>query len=171
MFIVDLSVENWVGNKDEGNYSGDRSRLGCRNPVSQRIDSNFIWRSARNRVSCFNLNAYNEGCIIENPTWQQTEAAIDELDGKTRTLVTLGIDEDTYMSIGGGEGGKYIVTVTFDNIEFYNLVDRARSSATEKQVVGGQLGTYPATICVSLQTALLAAKTFAESGKLEGTIA
>jgi len=128
MFIADLSVENWVGNKDEGR-------------------------------------------IIENPTWQQIEAAIDELDGKTRTLVTMGIDEDTYMSIGGGEGGKYIVTVTFDNIEFYNLVDRARSSGTEKQVVGGQLGMYPATICVGLQTALLAAKTFAELGKLEGTIA
>jgi len=28
--------------KNISNYSGVRSRLGCRNPVSQRIDSNFI---------------------------------------------------------------------------------------------------------------------------------
>ncbi|MBC6479708.1 MAG: hypothetical protein GDA56_19925 [Hormoscilla sp. GM7CHS1pb] len=127
MFVLDLSVEKWVGPLDEGH-------------------------------------------LIENPTWQQIESAICELDGKTKTLVTLGADEETYMTIGGGEGGKYIVSVTFDNIDFYNSVDRSLGSKMEKLVVGGQLGNYPAKISVDLQTALLAAQTFARSGELEESV-
>lgn len=127
MFVLDLSVEKWVGNKDEGH-------------------------------------------LIENPTWEQIEAAICELDGQTRTLVTLGADEETYMTVGGGEGGKYIVSVTFDNIEFYSSVDRSLGLQVETLVVGGQLGDYPAKALADLQIALLAAKTFASSGKLEESV-
>jgi len=127
MFVLDLTVDQWVGNKNEGNF-------------------------------------------IENPTWEQIESAICELDGQTKTLVTLGADEETYMTIGGGEGDRYIVNVTFDNIKFYNLVDRAQRSQIEKLVVGGQLGDYPASICADLKTVLLAAKTFTISGFLEESV-
>jgi hypothetical protein len=124
MFVIDLSVEKWVGNRNEDEF-------------------------------------------IENPDWNQIEAAIRELDGKSKTLVTLGVDDETYMTIGGGESGKYIVSVTFDNISFHNLVDLSKSDGTEKLVVGGQEGIYPAKICVDLLPCLLAARTFAESGKLD----
>lgn len=127
MFALNLSVENWIGNRDEG-------------------------------------------CLIDNPTWQQIEKAICELDGKTKTLITLGIDDETYMSIGGGSSGKYIVNVTFDNISFHNLIDLSKTQTIEKLVVGGQEGNYSTQICVDLQMALLAAKTFAESGQLEPSL-
>lgn len=127
MFGSDLTIENWVGNKDEG-------------------------------------------CLIENPSWIEIEQAIRELNGKSQTLVTLGADDETYMTIGGGEAGKYIVNVTFDNISFTNLVDLSKPEKLEKLVVGGQEGNYPAKICVNLQTVLLAAKTFAELGKLEPSV-
>ncbi len=127
MFVLDLSAEKWVGNK-------------------------------------------NESSFIENPTWQQIEAAICELDGKTQTLVTLGADEDTYMSIGGGETGKYIVNVTFDNMTFYSLADRSQPEQIEELVIGGQLGNYPAKLCVDLPTTLLVARVFARSGELEGSV-
>jgi hypothetical protein len=142
MFVSDLSVEKWVGNKDEGSF-------------------------------------------IENPTWQQIESAICQLNGTTQTLVTLGADEETYMSIGGGQAGKYIVNVTLDGMTFLNLVlargagniavaklawpsdvDRSNSDL-EQLVVGGQLGNYPAKMLTNLETALLAAKTFALTGELE----
>lgn len=109
----------------------------------------------------------NEGEFIENPDWNQIEAAIRELDGKSKTLVTLGVDDETYMTIGGGESGKYIVSVTFDNISFHNLVDLSKPDGTEKLVVGGQEGIYSAKMCVDLLPCLLAARTFAESGKLD----
>lgn len=109
----------------------------------------------------------DEGKLIENPTWIQIEQAIRELDGKTKTLVTLGADDECYMSIGGGESGKYLVNVTFDNLGFHNLVDPSKPDATEKLVVGGQKGNYSAKMCVNLEMAILAAQTFTTSGKLE----
>ncbi|GET40251.1 Imm1 family immunity protein [Microseira wollei] len=124
MFVSDMTVENWIGNKDEGS-------------------------------------------LIDNPNWHQIETAIRELDGKTKTLVTLGTDDETYMSIGGGQSGKYVVTVTFDNIKFYTLVDLSKSDEIQALVVGGQESEYPAKMCVDLLRCLLAARTFTESGKLD----
>ncbi len=127
MCVVDLSVEKWVGNR-------------------------------------------NEGELIENPDWSQIEIAIRELDSKSRTLVALGVDDETYMTIGGGESRKYVVSVTFDNISFHNLLDLSKADGTEKLVVGGQEGIYPANMCVDLLRCLLAARTFAESGKLDSLL-
>lgn len=118
MIISNLSLENWNGNRDEGE-------------------------------------------IIENPTWTEIESAIRDLNGKIKTLVTLGADDKTYMTIGGGESEKYIVNVTFDNISFTNLVDLSKSEKIEKLVVGGQEVNYAAKLCVDLQTVLLSAKKFA----------
>ncbi|WP_373536254.1 Imm1 family immunity protein [Microcoleus sp.] len=120
-----------------------------------------------------NLSAENwvgnqdEGNLIENPTWSQIKQAIRELDGKSKTLVTFGADDECYMSIGGGELGKYIVNITFDNVSFHNLVVPSKPDAIEKLVVGGQEGNYSAKMCVNLETALLAAQTFTVSGQLQ----
>jgi hypothetical protein len=120
-----------------------------------------------------NLSAENwvgnqdEGDLIESPTWSQIEQAIRELNGTTKTLVTLGVHDECYMSIGGGESGKYIVNVTFDNVSFHNLVDPSKPDAIEKLVIGGQEGNYSARMCVNLETALLAAQTFTVSGQLQ----
>ncbi|KAB8316345.1 hypothetical protein SD81_024375 [Tolypothrix campylonemoides VB511288] len=124
MFVSDLSVEKWNGNR-------------------------------------------NEGDLIENPNWSQIETAMRQLDGKSKTLVTLGADDETYMSIGGGNLGKYVVTATFDNLNFHILVDLSKPDETEKLVVGGQEGIYPAKMCVDLLRCLLAARTFTESGELD----
>lgn len=112
----------------------------------------------------------DEGTLLENPTWQQIESAICELNGHTQTLVTLGADEETYMSIGGGAAGKYIVNTTFDGMTFYNLVDRSQPEKIEQLAIGGQLGNYSAKLCLDLQTALLVAKTFGQFGVLEESV-
>jgi hypothetical protein len=82
----------------------------------------------------------------------------------------LGADEESYMSIGGGEAGKYIVNVTFDGMTFYNLVDRSRTEKVESLVVGGQMGNYSAKLCADLQTVLLVARNFAGTGELEASV-
>lgn len=104
--------------------------------------------------------------LINEPNSRQIEAAIRKLDGTNHTLVTLGADEETYMSIGGG-AGKYVVTVTFNNLDFYILVDLSRSNDIEKLVIGGQRGNYPAKQCIDLLRCLLAARTFALEGKVD----
>ncbi|HEY9801741.1 MAG TPA: Imm1 family immunity protein [Leptolyngbyaceae cyanobacterium] len=64
----------------------------------------------------------NEDMVIENPNWQQIKTAICELDGNSKTLVSLEADEQSYMMIGGGNDGQYIVTATLDNETFYSLL-------------------------------------------------
>lgn len=64
----------------------------------------------------------NEETIIENPNWQQIKTAICELDGKVKTLVSLEADDQSYMMIGGGNDGQYLVTATLDNEIFYSLL-------------------------------------------------
>ncbi|MEQ8969150.1 MAG: Imm1 family immunity protein [Coleofasciculus sp. C1-SOL-03] len=112
----------------------------------------------------------NQGDFIEKPNWSQIEAAIRQLNGKNQTLVTLAADDETYMTIGGGSAGKYVVSVTFDNLDFYNLVDLSKPEATEKLVIGGQEGLYSAKMSVDLLRCLLAARTFSESGKLDSLL-
>jgi hypothetical protein len=123
MFVVDMTIEKWVGNQ-------------------------------------------NEADLIEKPNWNQIETAIRELDAENKTLVTLGRNEDTYMSIGGGDN-KYIVTATSDNFNFYSLIDPSKSEQVETLVVGGQKGSYPANKYVDLLRCLLAVRTFTELGKLD----
>ena len=103
----------------------------------------------------------------ERAAYRQIEKGIRELKGTSKTFVTLGADDGCYMSIGGGESGKYIVNITFDNVSFHNLVDPSKPDAREKLAVGGQEGNYSARMCVNLETALLAAQTFTVSGELQ----
>lgn len=112
----------------------------------------------------------NKGLLQESQNWEDIETAIKDLDGRRKTLVTLETDGETHMAIGG-QTGKYVVYVTFDNENFYNLVDLSKSNAPDEfLVVGGQEGIYPAKLCVDLNTVLQAAKTFALLGKLEKSV-
>jgi hypothetical protein len=77
------------------------------------------------------ISSRNQSISIESPNWMQIEAAIRELDGKRKTLVTLAANDETHMTIGGGESGKYVISVTFNNINFHNLVDLL-TSCTKK---------------------------------------
>ena len=105
--------------------------------------------------------------LDERSAYRQIEKGIRELDGKSKILVTLGADDERYMSIGGGGSGKYIVNITFDKVSFHNLVAPSKPDAIEKLVVGEQEGNYSARMCVNLETALLAAQTFTVSGQLQ----
>ena len=112
----------------------------------------------------------NQGELIKDPNWIQIEAAIRELDGKSKTLVTLKSDDETYINIGGGKSGKYVVTATFNNTKFYVLVDLSKSDEIETLVVDGQEENYAAKMCVDLLHCLVAARTFTESGKLDSLL-
>lgn len=114
------------------------------------------------------IDNFNQEELIESPTWNKIETAIKQLNGKNKTLVTIGADDETYMSIGGGAKEKYVVTVTFDNQNFFTLVDLLKpEDRIEKLVIGGQEGNYSAKMCVDLLRCLLAARTFTLEGKLD----
>lgn len=86
-----------------------------------------------------------------------------------RQLVTLETNGETHMAVGGGRD-KYVVYLTFDNETFYSFVEPSKPDTEESLNVGGQIGVYPARFCVEISTALKAAKTFAEVGKMDRSI-
>ena len=101
-----------------------------------------------------------------NPSWADIETAIRSLDGNRSTLMTLGIgDPVPHMAIGGGQDGRYIVYATSDNMVFYNLINPEAASGKYKLKVGGQSANYDARMCIGLEEALKAGKTFAETGE------
>lgn len=116
------------------------------------------------------ITGKDNGKEIENPTWEDIEKMILNLDGYIRTLVTFGnYDEGYYMAIGGGKYGKYIAYASYDDGEkIYNLVSQASSEKEWAElVVGGQRGNFPERNCVSQDMVLSAAKEFFETQKLD----
>lgn len=102
--------------------------------------------------------------------WLEIANAIGELDGKSKTLVTLETDDETHLAIGGGSG-KYVVYLTFDNETFFYLVDSSQPDREETLIVGGQEGLYKAKLCIKdLNIVLKAAETFAKYGKIEPSL-
>jgi hypothetical protein len=111
----------------------------------------------------------NKGSVQPVREWRQIEAAIGQLDGCHKTLVTLETEGETHMSVGGGKG-KYVVYLTFDNEQFHYIIEPSKSEAEENLIVGGQEGTYPTQLCVGREAALKAAKAFAERGAMEQSV-
>ena len=103
----------------------------------------------------------------ERAAYRQIKQGIRELNGTSKTFVTLGADDECYMSIGDGESGKYMVNITGDKVSFHNLVVPSKPDAIENLVVGEQEGNYSGRMCVNLETALWAAQKFTVSGQLQ----
>ena len=108
--------------------------------------------------------------VIERPSIRQVEAAIRQLDGQRRTMVVLEGKGDSHLTVGGGKD-RFVVYATEDNQSFSTLLDPSRSeNEVEMLVAGGQLGDYPSNVCVSLELALQAARTYAQHGHLDTSL-
>jgi len=81
------------------------------------------------------------------------DSALNRLDGRRHTLLTIvGEREDAHLAIGGG-AGQYVVYVTPDNDEFWNVVSEREDDEVVLLVAGGQEGDYPARQVVDRETA------------------
>ena len=108
----------------------------------------------------------NKGSVQVAKNWQQIQEAIEQLDGRRRTLVTLETGGEAHMAIGGG-ATQYFIYLTFDNEEFYYVVNLTGLDVEERLIVGGQEGIYPSKFCVGKDIAMKVAKTFAELGVMD----
>lgn len=73
---------------------------------------------------------------VEAPFWNDVKQAIERLDAKTFTIVTIQGPGEQHLAVGGGVG-RYVVYATFDNCEFWNLVAATESDSTVLLNVGG----------------------------------
>lgn len=104
-----------------------------------------------------------------DPTWSEVEKGIRALNNGDVNDVYLYADaenDEEFLGIGGGDG-RYVVTGAFEET-FPTVVDPGRSGGEESLVVGGQEGSYPSRMIVSLDVALRAARSYYESGKFGG---
>jgi Immunity protein Imm1 len=112
-----------------------------------------------------------EDRVVENPTWADVERAIRSLNGKTRTALNLFHDERSPdMVIGGGRRRLYHVMVGRRGVGPINLVNPSAKDDEIEMLIGGYGTDFPMWALVDLPTALVAAKTFWDQGKLDESL-
>ncbi|HEY4243555.1 MAG TPA: Imm1 family immunity protein [Kofleriaceae bacterium] len=111
----------------------------------------------------------NDCWRVDSPSWDDVDAAIGRLDGKSYTIVTLQGPGEQHLTVGGGDG-QYVVYGTFDNNEFWNLLNPKDEGGTALLNAGGQEGDYPARQIVDRENARAAARTFLEKLQLEPSL-
>lgn len=132
----------------------------------------------------------------DTPGEAEVEAAIQRLDGRRWTVVTLEASDERYMGIGGGSDGRYLVFVagpaqpetdlasaageaetdadeTDEDTVYVLLAPNAEHIPAEAEArlyIAGEETIHPLRHCVDLDTALRAAHTYAETGALDPTL-
>lgn len=112
------------------------------------------------------------GTIVSNPTWDDVESAIRNLDGKSKNTVYLtpdSSDPETFLGIGGGPK-KFILTGAVQNETYPTLINSSADmqAAEIELVVGGQAANFPANWIHELDTTLKAAKYFWQTSEFAG---
>jgi hypothetical protein len=107
--------------------------------------------------------------LITDPEWERVGKAIKELNGKEHTVICLEGEKQTHMTIGGGPD-VFVLYATGDHETFFTAVDPGKRGETVEISVGQQTNKYPAELLVAKEVVLKAAKTFAETGKLEPSV-
>jgi Immunity protein Imm1 len=95
----------------------------------------------------------------DNPTAEQLDSALARMDAEVYTLITLGGSGNSHLCVGGG-AGAYVVYVTFDNLDFWNLISPGGVVDRVAVVAGGQEGEYAAEQVVDLESTRVAAHAF-----------
>lgn len=106
---------------------------------------------------------------VYEPTWEEIEQAIVNLNGNERTMTILTkIEEgDQYMIIAGRWEDRVMVNATANNLDFHSLVDDGQPKGSTMLCVGGQLGDYEQRKCVPLGWGIRAARMYFQTGELD----
>jgi hypothetical protein len=104
-----------------------------------------------------------------DPTWEQIQDAILELDGKNRNEVEVRLDDVGSLIIGGGDNKRYIVVyIPEDDSERsypVTLVDETLTGSDVTLTVQTP-ATYPARMAVALPLVLQVTEHFYRTGLL-----
>lgn len=120
---------------------------------------------------CIWEGQHRRDIVLREPAWSEVAAAIDALDGAMHNDLYLIPDAErpeTYLCIGGGAGGRYLVTGGVANDRFPTLIDPTRpSSPASAIVIGGQESQYPENWLVDREMALRAAQAYWRAGEFD----
>jgi hypothetical protein len=108
----------------------------------------------------------NHDWRIEHASSADFEQALDRLDAKVHTLITVQREGEQHLAIGGG-AGQYVVYATFDNEQFWSLLRALPATGTVMLNAGAQEGDYPASQVVTMAQARSAGLVFLATGELD----
>ncbi|NTX39367.1 MULTISPECIES: Imm1 family immunity protein [unclassified Myxococcus] len=103
---------------------------------------------------------------VDRASSADLERALDRLDARSHTMVTILQEGEQHLTMGGG-AGQFVVYATFDNNQFWNLLRSQPATGTTLLNVGGQEGDYPAEQIVTKEQALAAGLAFLDTGRLD----
>lgn len=92
--------------------------------------------------------------------------AVEALDAKTRTMVTVFGVDNSYLCTGGGSG-RYVAYVSASDGQLWNLLLDDERKGVILLNVGGQEGDFPARQVLDKSHVLQAGRTFFETGTLD----
>jgi Immunity protein Imm1 len=94
------------------------------------------------------------------------DEAIEQLDGKRKTMVIVHGEGEKQLVVGGGAGG-YVVYVSFNDDKFWNLASKTPKEGKALLFIGGQEGEYPGSTIVTKEQARAAAHVFMDAEALD----
>lgn len=106
---------------------------------------------------------------VRSPGFEELIELFRKLDGKVHTLLVLDAPNGARLMIGGG-AGRYVVSATVSEQEFWNLLSEVDKHGAVVVTTGGQDGEFPARQVVDEAHAIQAAKTFLSSAKLDSNL-
>ncbi len=99
-------------------------------------------------------------------TLDQAIQVVGKLNGANKTLIELIIDESTFLTVGGGNQGRYVCYATKGD-EIFNLITANHQDNEQVIIVaGGQHGYYDPKLCVSLDEVSRAVEAFCIHGEM-----
>lgn len=106
---------------------------------------------------------------VPQPTWEQIEAAVWQMDGHGRCEVSVMTDDEHYLSLGGGADGIYVCQVETPQGSFV-VRDLTQPGGQVVPVNDGQPSLYDARHVIDLGRALQATHYFATTGQMDPSL-
>ena len=102
-----------------------------------------------------------------SPSWATAEAALDRLNGREFNDLYFRLDDgsETYFAVAGGPA-LFLVFLDIAGERFHEAIDSQAPAHKVELVVGGQHGTFDRRDLIDRPSAIVAFKTYFETGKL-----
>ena len=112
------------------------------------------------------IGVTNGGKEYDCENINQVKTAIKNLNGNNKTMIELIVNEKLFLTIAGGNQGRYICYLTNEN-HIYNLVNLTKADGKQIEIVtGGQLGLYESKICLNINNIIKAADFFCDNADM-----
>ncbi len=112
------------------------------------------------------------GQQLQNPSWEEVEQCVRQLDGVRRTEVLISHrGDDVFLGVCGGASGRYYVGVRTADEENLAVVGHPDAQGEVVMLTGGQEVRYPSRFLVDLETAIRVAKHYFEQSTLTTDVA